>query len=106
MEFKATIDLYLEYCLCKQLRAKSMEAYEQALRLFASWLEENMQITRVEDIKDAAIRKYMLDLQVRGKYTISADKKTQKINYPHHRTDYGDKISNNETCWKSCRKYD
>lgn len=94
MEMKPTIDLYLEYCLSKQLRPKSLHAYGQGLNLFAAWLEEETEITQVEDIRDAAIRKYMLDLQVRGKYTAYADEKAAKINYPHHRTDYGQKISN------------
>ena len=94
MKMKPTIDLYLEYCMSKQLRPKSMHAYEQGLKLFAVWLEEELEITEVEDIRDAAIRKYILDLQVRGKYTVSSNKRAEKINYPHHRTDYGQKISN------------
>lgn len=94
MEMKPTIDLYLEYCMSKQLRPKSMHAYEQGLKLFTVWLEEELEITDVEDIRDAAIRKYILDLQVRGKYTACSNKKSQKTNYPHHRTDYGQKISN------------
>ena len=94
MKMKPTIELYLEYCMSKQLRPKSMHAYEQGLKLFAVWLEEELEITEVEDIRDAAIRKYILDLQVRGKYTVSSNKRAEKINYPHHRTDYGQKISN------------
>lgn len=94
MEMKPTISLYLEYCMSKQLRPKSMHAYEQALKLFAVWLEEEAKITHIEDVRDAVIRKYILDLQVRGKYTAYSNKKAQKINYPHHRTDYGEKISN------------
>ena len=94
MEIKPTINLYLEYCMSKQLRQKSLYAYEQGLRLFAVWLEEELDIMEVEDVRDAAIRKHILDLQVRGKYTISSNKQADKINFPHHRTDYGQKLSN------------
>ena len=93
MEFEKTIQLYLEYCMSKQLRKRSLNAYEQTLRLFGIWLRQEG-IQEVEGIKDSTIRRYILNLQNRGKYTTSVDKKKELINYPERRTDYGKRISN------------
>lgn len=41
---------------------------EQANRLFALWLEESEGVKHVEEIKDMHIRRYIIELQSRGKY--------------------------------------
>ena len=63
------IALFMDYCMSKQLRPKTMQSYEQALQLFARWLREEMEIEDVEDVKEPHIRSYIVDLQKRGKYT-------------------------------------
>lgn len=63
------IALYMEYCRSKQLRPKTMLSYEQTIKLFARWLKEVEGIDQVEQIKEATIRHYILELQSRGKYT-------------------------------------
>ena len=35
-----------------------MQAYEQGLRLFAAWPEEEEEIIHLEDIREASIRRY------------------------------------------------
>ena len=51
------INLYLEYGMSKQLRERSLQSYEQTLRLFAAWIREQG-VSEIEEIKDATIRKY------------------------------------------------
>lgn len=71
-----------------------MQSYEQALRLFATWLEERHEITQVEAVKDIHIRSYINDLQARGKYTFCADRQSERFNHPQNRRDYQGKMSN------------
>ena len=40
MNFERVIPLYMEDCHARHLRIRTMQAYEQALRLFAAWLQE------------------------------------------------------------------
>ncbi len=71
------IALYMDDCHSRQLRPKTMQSYEQALKLFATWLEETLQINQVEQVKDMHIRSYINDLQKRGKYTFCADRQAE-----------------------------
>ena len=63
------IEEYMVYCHSRQLRTKTMDSYEQALRLFERWCKEQMDITDVDKVTESIIRKYINDLQERGKYT-------------------------------------
>ena len=56
------------YCRSTQLREKSMASYEQALRLFERWCAEELRIFTVDKVTEPVIRKYINDLQERGKY--------------------------------------
>ena len=42
---------------------------EQANRLFALWPEESEVVKHVEDVKDMHLRRYIIELQTRGKYS-------------------------------------
>ena len=44
--------LFMESCASKQLRPKTMHAYEKTLRLFAKWLQENEEITKADAVKE------------------------------------------------------
>ena len=46
-----------------------MGSYEQALRLFERWCAEQLQIERADKVTEGVIRRYINDLQERGKYT-------------------------------------
>ena len=94
MDMERVISLYMDECASKQLREKTMQSYEKTLKRFTVWLKENEKTDRVEDIEDRTIRRYVLDLQTRGKYTVCADKTTKDINYPQRRRDYNKKVSN------------
>ena len=67
--FDYLINEYMVYCRSRQLRAKTLNSYEQALRLFERWCKEQMSIDDVAKITDSVIRRYINDLQERGKYT-------------------------------------
>lgn len=88
------IALFMDYCMSKQLRTKTMKSYEQALQLFARWLREEMEIDDVEDVKEPHIRSYIVDLQKRGKYTFCVNDRSKTANHPQNRRDYRQQVSN------------
>ena len=47
LSFEWQIDEFLFYCQSKQLRPKTTQSYEQALRLFARWCEEERRTKRM-----------------------------------------------------------
>ena len=94
MNFQRMIALFMDYCMSKQLRPKTMKSYEQALQLFARWLREEMEIDDVEDVKEPHIRSYIVDLQKRGKYTFCVNDRSKTANHPQNRRDYRQQVSN------------
>ena len=76
------IDEYMLYCQSKQLSEKTMESYEQTLHLFERWCEEEMLIENVTEITEGVIRRYINDLQTRGKYMVCCNDGTKKMNCP------------------------
>ena len=60
MKFEPTINLYLEYCMSRQLRPRTLRSYEQTIRLFAVWLRETQAIEDIEDVKDSTVRRYII----------------------------------------------
>ena len=65
--FDWQIDEFMIYCRSRQLREKTMNSYEQALRLFERWCKEQLAIKEVDKVTEAVIRRYINDLQERGK---------------------------------------
>ena len=88
------IEEYMVYCRSRQLREKTMLAYEQTLRLFEKWCYEEMKIFDVLDITESVIRKYINDIQTRGKYTFYANDSTKSTNHPDRRRDFQKPVSN------------
>ena len=70
LDFDWQINEFMVYCRSTQLREKSMASYEQALRLFERWCAEELRIFTVDKVTEPVIRKYINDLQERGKYTL------------------------------------
>ncbi len=95
--FNTSIDYcigeYMVYCHSRQLRTKTMDSYEQALRLFERWCREQMDIDDVLSITENVIRRYINDLQERGKYTFYSDDKAKGTNFPERRRDFRHPIS-------------
>ena len=79
VDMNRMIGLFMDYCRSKQLRPKTMLSYEQALKLFAVWLKESEEIRDVERIKEGHIRRYIMELQSRGKYTACIDQRMTKM---------------------------
>ncbi len=93
MDFEWQIEEFLVDCRSRQLRPKTMNSYEQALRLFARWCREQMKITDVNKITEGVVRRYINDLLERGKYTACTNDNTLEKNYPDRRRDFRKPVS-------------
>ena len=93
LSFDRQIDEYMVYCRSKQLREKTMASYEQTLRLFERWCKEQMGIESVDKVTESVVRRYINDLQSRGKYSFYADDSAKEVNYPERRRDYRQPVS-------------
>lgn len=93
LSFEWQIDEFMVFCRSRQLREKTMNSYEQTLRLFERWCAEEMNITTVDKVSEAVIRRYILSLQERGKYSFYANDKAKEINFPDRRRDFRKPIS-------------
>jgi len=88
------IDDFMSCCQSKGLSKKSMRSYEQTLRLFAKYLEEEKNIYSTKDVTKEAVRDYIVYLRERGKYTIISNENSREWNKPQNRTDYSRPIQN------------
>ena len=93
LSFEWQIDEFMVFCRSRQLREKTMNSYEQTLRLFERWCAEELNITTVDKVSESVIRRYILNLQERGKYSFYANDKAKEINYPDRRRDFRKPIS-------------
>ena len=93
LSFSWQIEEFMVYCHTRQLRRKTMNSYEQALRLFERWCADEFSIVTVDKVTESVIRRYITSLQERGKYSFYADDKKKKFNYPERRTDYQKQIT-------------
>lgn len=93
LDFDWQTNEFMLYCRSTQLREKTMLSYEQTLRLFEKWCKEEQGITSVDKVNDNVIRRYIFDLQERGKYTFYANDKQKAINYPERRRDFRKPVS-------------
>ena len=92
-DFDFYIDEYMYCCRSKRLRPKTMQSYEQTLRLFERWCLEEENIAVPEEVSEQVIRRYICSLQDRGKYTFYADESQMASNNPDRRRDYRKNIS-------------
>ena len=93
LDFEWQTNEFMLYCRTTQLREKSMMAYEQSLKLFERWCRDEMGIFTVDKVTENVIRRYISELQERGKYTFYRIDKQKKTNYPERRRDYRKPIS-------------
>ena len=87
------IEEFMICCKSKDLRAKTMKSYEQTLRLFERWCRETLGIDNVDEVSDNVIRRYITELQERGKYTYCADERSKECNAPNRRRDFRQPLS-------------
>ena len=86
------VEAFMRHCSRKGLAPKTMSSYEQTLRLFGAYLEQQ-EIRQTERIRHAHIESYISYLHERGKYTICTVTEPRSKNYPDKRKDYAKKIS-------------
>ena len=87
-DFEYYIDEFMYYCQSKRLRDKTLQSYEQTLRLFERWLRESEGITTPQKVLEPVIRKYICELQERGKYSFYINDERTYLNRPDRRRDY------------------
>ena len=92
-DFDWQINEFMVYCRSTQLRERTMYSYEQTLRLFERWLSDELKIYSVDKVTENMIRKYINDLQERGKYTFFVNDLSKKKDYPERRRDYRKPVS-------------
>ena len=92
-DFDFYIDEYMYYCRSKHLRPKTMRSYEQTLRLFERWCQEELEITEPGQVLEATVRRYICSLQERGKYTFYSIEEQTRTNCPERRRDYRQSVS-------------
>ena len=56
MGFDWQIDEFMVFCRSRQLRERTMTSYEQTLRLFQRWCEEQMNIFTVDKVTESIIQ--------------------------------------------------
>ncbi len=93
LDFDWQINEFMVYCRSTQLREKTMLSYEQALRLFERWCSESLNILTVDQVTEPVIRRYINELQDRGKYTFYAQEQQKETNCPDRRRDFRKPIS-------------
>ena len=72
LDFDWQTNEFMLYCRTTQLREKSMMAYEQSLKLFQRWCMDEMGIFTVDKVTENVIRRYIMELQERGKFPCSS----------------------------------
>jgi len=70
-----------------------MDSYNQALRLFERWAQESEGITEPSKVTEPIIRRYICDIQARGKYSFYANEERTLYNNPSRRRDYREQVS-------------
>ena len=92
-DFDYYIDEYMYNCRSRKLRPKTMQSYEQTLRLFERWCLEEANITAPGQVLDSTIRHYICSLQERGKYTFYAAEDCAITYNPARRRDFSQTVS-------------
>lgn len=84
---------YLQFCSYKNLATKTLKSYSQTLYLFATWLEEEKQITTVNQLDKQVVEEYITSTKERGKYTyVTSEEGAIKAGL-YNRPDNGKEIS-------------
>lgn len=84
------IEMFIEHCGLKGLSTKTINSYEQTLRLFMQYMDEQG-ILLTEKITHLAIQGYIKSIKERGKYTVTTNPNSG--NYPDRRVDFGKRVS-------------
>lgn len=90
-DFDYYIEDFMLYCSAKNLSIKTMKSYEQTLKLFQMYMNNEQRTKEVDKVTTRQVREYIEYLKERGKYTVEAA--NMDVNKPENRTDLGKPIS-------------
>lgn len=90
-DFDYYVEDFMLYCTSKNLSKKTMKSYEQTLKLFQLYMEDEHEVKEVDKVDTKQVRQYIEYLKERGKYTVQVA--NADINKPHNRTDRNKPIS-------------
>lgn len=90
-DFNYYVEDFMLYCSAKNLSTKTMKSYEQTLKLFQLYMENEQDVKEVDKVTTRQVREYIEYLKERGKYTVQTA--NMDINNPEGRTDRGKTIS-------------
>lgn len=93
-KFDYEIDDFMTYCSSKDLSKKTKGSYEQTLKLFARYLAENEKVYSSKEVTGEMVKRYIVYLKERGKYTIASNENTLQYNKPDNRRDFEKPIKN------------
>lgn len=93
ISFDSMIEEYLVYCHARQLRKKTINSYEQTLRLFQRWCFDELGITTVDAVSESVMRHYITGIQERGKYSFYSREGERQLYNPERRRDYRKQVS-------------
>ena len=93
VQFDYDIDNFMSDCQLRDLRPKTMQSYEQSLRIFEKYMVEVQQVTEAAAVKEGHIKDYIHYLRNRGKYTVIANEQSGRQNTPQNRPDFNKPIS-------------
>ena len=80
--FVFQVENFMDHCKLKGLSKKTLSSYESTLMLFYKYLDEEFQVSRVEEVKTSHLNEYIKFTNERGKYSYVYDDKTVVINNP------------------------
>ena len=69
-DFDYYIDEYMYYCRSRKLRPKTMQSYEQTLRLFERWCKEEEGIAEPNQVREAILIKSLDLFWIGGLYCL------------------------------------
>lgn len=93
MTLENALEEFMINCTNKNLAKKTMRSYEQTLKLFFKYLEEEFNIIELEKVEESHVKQYLDFTKERGKYSFIANSQSLDINKPQNRTDFGKKVS-------------
>ena len=93
MKMDMELEEFLSYCQMQRRAVKTIQSYEQSLRMLAMYLKGEHELFSFKDVKEKHMAAYITYLQERGKYTVTSNASSRKINFPENRTDYKEGIS-------------
>lgn len=92
-EFSIYIQDFIDYYKLKELSIKTIKSYYQTLTLFSKYLEEEKNISRVDEVDKNIVEEYLEFTKERGKYSYVANSKSLEINFQQNRRDLGKEVS-------------